>query len=102
MRHALLAATVIVICVMCRGPAFAQSARQKALLDQMLQLLPKSEPWEQWLRKSRELPPDFEALPAQFFLPDPLRLSDGDMVGLNDWPRHRHELLNLFQYYVIG
>jgi hypothetical protein len=41
-------------------------------LAQLRRLLPECEPWEEWLRASGELPPDFDALPSQPALPDPL------------------------------
>src|SRR5262245_39965314 len=46
---------------------------QQALLKEILGLLPKSEPWEKWLQATGTMPPDFKALPAVPYLPDPLR-----------------------------
>jgi dienelactone hydrolase len=87
----------------CAQPAsVAAAARQRALLDELLRILPKSEPWEQWLKTSGELPPDFEALPSVPFLPDPLRRADGSLATREQWPQQRADLLNLFQRYVLG
>ena len=76
---------------------------QKQVLDQMLQIFPRSEPWEKWLRDSGELPPDFRRLPASAYLPNPMRFSDGrDVMTLPQWYQRRQELLRLFQHWVLG
>ena len=82
--------------------AFAQGPTPHETLAAMLRLFPKSEPWEAWLKRTGELPPNFDALSDQAFLPDPLRFSDGSTVRREDWPRRRQELLTLFQRYVFG
>src|SRR5687767_7403790 len=82
--------------------AFCQSPTPQETLEALRRLLPKSEPWEAWLRKTGELPPNFDALPDYAFLPDPLRLMDGGEVRREDWPQRRQELLTLFQRYVTG
>lgn len=78
------------------------NAKQKQLLADMLRLFPKSEPWQDWLKGTGFLPPDFDTLPATPFLPDPLRFANGKEVKLEEWPRRRQELLTLFQQYIIG
>ncbi len=81
----------------------ADTNRQRATLDELLRVLPKSAAWEQWLEKSGELPPDFSALPSQPFLPDPLQFQNGAAVtGKRDWAKRREELLKLLQHYVTG
>ncbi len=71
-------------------------------LVQLRAMLPPSPPWEKWLDQTKELPPDFDAMPSVPFLPDPLRFANGYEVKKDDWPRRRQELLKLFQYYVTG
>jgi len=78
------------------------SGKQKELLDQILHTLPKSEPWEEWLKKTGAHPPDFDKLPSVPFLPDPLRFTSGRQANWKDWPKRREELLALFQHYVTG
>src|SRR2546421_4730950 len=46
--------------------------KQRADLEQLHRILPKSEAWEAWLQRTGELPPDFEAMPSRPGLPDPL------------------------------
>jgi hypothetical protein len=96
----------LALCVSCfeaSGATLTKSSpRQQELLDEMLRRFPKSEPWEQWLKRTGELPPDFDALPSIPFLPDPLRFQNGAEVKRSDWPGRRQELLGLFQNYVLG
>src|SRR2546425_389802 len=83
---------------------FAQTnAKQKEALEQMLQMFPKSEPWESWLQKARVLPPNFQALPSIPFLPDPLRFEGGrEVKSREEWPKRRQAILTSFQQYIIG
>ncbi|MBN2508155.1 MAG: prolyl oligopeptidase family serine peptidase [Verrucomicrobia bacterium] len=84
-------------------PATPASIASRAdALAHMRRLFPPSEPWEQWLRQSRELPPDFNLLPSTPFLPDPLRFADGGEARKEEWPRRRRELLVLIQHYLTG
>src|SRR5262245_48564859 len=76
--------------------------KQKEILDQILRTLPKSEPWEQWLKQTGAMPPDFDKLPSVPFLPDPLVFANGRKVAWSDWPKRREELLGVFQHYVTG
>jgi pimeloyl-ACP methyl ester carboxylesterase len=80
-------------------PAFAA---EPETIQELRRLLPKSEPWERWLENAKPTPPDFEKLPSVPYLPDPLRFANGKEVKKEDWLRRRRELLELFQYYVIG
>ncbi len=78
-------------------------ARRLAHRDELLRMLPKSAAWEAWLERTGELPPDFDALPGEAGLPDPLRFADGRPVKNGTaWRQRREELLALFQEYVIG
>jgi len=59
--------------------------------------------WETWLRQSGELPPDFDALPTNAFLPDVLLLNNGSRVTTREeWLQRRDEVLDLLQHYQLG
>jgi hypothetical protein len=59
--------------------------------------------WETWLRQSGELPPDFDALPTNAFLPDVLLFNDGSRVRTPEgWPQRREEILDILQHYQLG
>jgi len=94
--------TVLLCAAFTLSAAGPPTDQQKATLKETLHLLPRSEPWEKWLQASGTMPPDFDALPAKPFLPDPLRFVSGQEAKREDWPRRRAELLALFQFYVTG
>lgn len=103
MRNRLLpvAAGVAFALSLAAAPA-PPTQKQQELLDQILRTLPRSEPWEQWLKATGEMPPDFDKLPGTPFLPDPLLFAHGRRASWSDWPKRREELLGLFQHYVTG
>lgn len=72
-------------------------------LDWMNRTLPEVPEWTEWQRSTGTLPPDFESLPRQNSLPDPLRFVDGRRVtSAADWPARRAEIRSLFERYVTG
>ncbi len=54
------------------------------------------------MEATKPTPPDFDKSPSIAYLPDPLRFANGKEVKKEDWLRRRRELLDFFQYYVIG
>ena len=80
----------------------APASPPKETVAEILRLLPKSEPWEKWVKASGVQPPDFAALANRPYLPDPVRFANGKEVKRKEWPRRRQELLALFRHYVIG
>ena len=81
-------------------------SKRQGYLDQLRRILPESKPWEEWLERSGELPPDFEALPSVQGLPDPLvRVVDGREETVDTpeaWAARRDELEALFQRWILG
>jgi dienelactone hydrolase len=72
-------------------------------LDDLLHMLPPSGPWEKWLKDTGAQPPDFDIQLGVAELPDPFLFSDGTLVkSRSDWTRRRVQLLDLFQFYVLG
>ncbi len=43
---------------------------------------PEDFTWRDWLKRTGELPPDFDELPSLPFLPDPLILDQGERIFL--------------------
>ncbi len=86
-------------------PPDDEAARRREL-ERILRILPKSEPWEDWLKKSGELPPDFSRLPSVPGLPDPLSVVRDGKPALvrapEEWPARRAELLSLVHHYILG
>lgn len=89
-------------------PAAAQDAsteRRKRDLDHLLQvLLPSRTPatgrinahdktWEEWIRRTGALPPDFDSMPSHSELPDPLLMYENGRTRpvktAADWERQK-------------
>jgi pimeloyl-ACP methyl ester carboxylesterase len=71
--------------------------------DKLLQILPPAPAFQQWLDKSNELPPDFDAFPRINGLPDPLKFLDGKPVRTaQQWKSRRAEIRQLFEKYDLG
>lgn len=90
-----------------QGPTLPPTSQfmvaRAALMQQLIRVLPASEPWEQWLKASGELPPDFDLMPGRAGLPEALEFANGSPVqAVAQWPSRRQELLNLFQYLIWG
>jgi dienelactone hydrolase len=98
-------ACLLFLCVCISFGQDAVTARRKQTLEQLLTLLGPSNrkasarinavdrSWEDWVRRTGELPPDFDSMPSQPFLPDPL---DGvktreDWAKRKAWIRAQHE-----------
>ncbi len=59
--------------------------------------------FDDWLASSKQLPPDFDALPKHNGLPDPLKFLDGREVRTAaEWPARRQEIFDLEQKYQLG
>ena len=59
--------------------------------------------WESWLSQSGELPPDFDALPTNAFLPEVLQFVDGQPVETEyAWQTRRQEVLEILRTYQLG
>jgi dienelactone hydrolase len=91
---------------------------RRRTLDELLQMLQPSRPpatgrinafdrtWEDWLRRTGELPPDFDAMPSIPDLPDPLVLREGGKtVPVTTpalWARQRQALRADVQHWIFG
>lgn len=62
--------------------------------------------WEDWARRTGELPPDFEAMPSRAFLPDPLVSTEpgaaGPITTPAQWERQRRWIKAQFEQWVFG
>ena len=71
--------------------------------DKLLQILPPVPSFDAWLKKTNALPPDFNSLPRNNSLPDPLTFLNGRTVTTAaQWTARRDEISNLSQKYVWG
>src|ERR1700689_5336607 len=85
-------------------PASAMTEQERReYLDKLLKILPPAPQFQQWLDKTGELPPDFDALPRMNGLPAPLKFLDGKPVkNAADWKARRAEIWSLYQKYDLG
>src|SRR5271156_4956559 len=97
-------AAVSLIALALIQPASSMSEQERReYRDKLLKILPPAPQFQQWLDKTGELPPDFDALPRMNGLPDPLKYLDGRPVrNAADWKARRAEIWNLYQKYDLG
>jgi dienelactone hydrolase len=113
-------AVLLGACVLCglRAGGADTTSRQRAELDVMERCLLPSRPaqngrmnahdrtWEDWQRRTGELPPDFSQLPSRPFLPDPLVSDDGPrgrpITTSQQWSARRQWLRSQFEQWVYG
>jgi len=62
--------------------------------------------WEDWVKRTGELPPDFDSMPSTSGLPDPLMLRDGGrqipITNPEQWKRQRQWIRSQFEHWVFG
>jgi hypothetical protein len=89
--------------------------KQIALRDQLLRILSPSrvpadgrlnaqdKTWEEWLRRTGELPPDFDSLPSIPGLPDPLIGPNAETITTSDeWTRNKPRLRKAIEHWMFG
>ncbi len=76
---------------------------RREYLKKLQAILPDVKAFDDWLAKTGELPPDFDALPRNNRLPEPLQFLNGKPVRTNDeWQARRAEIREQFQKYILG
>ena len=92
----------------------AQEEKRRESLDQIVRVLrPSRTPadgrinardktWDEWLRRSGELPPDFDRLSSTPGLPDPLMTERGPVRTRAEWERQRPELRRQIEHWIFG
>jgi len=62
--------------------------------------------WRDWLKRTGELPPDYDELPSLPFLPDPLIIDEGGknipVETISQWNVKRMEMIQLAQRWITG
>jgi pimeloyl-ACP methyl ester carboxylesterase len=86
-----------------RPSAAMTPEERRQYLEKLQQILPDVPSFREWLQKSGELPPDFDAFPRINGLPDPLKYLDGRPVRTaQEWSQRRAEIKQLFEKYQLG
>ena len=93
--------------------------RRKGYLETLQKILPRTttheltgrmnggdKNWEAWVARTGELPPDFESMPSDNFLPDPLVRIEGatrtPIATLEQWAEQRRWIRAQFEHWVYG
>lgn len=86
------------------GSLWSMTVEQRRdYLDHLQQILPTNSTFNEWLDKTKALPPDFDALPRVNGLPDPLTFLNGKKVKTPaDWQKRRAEIIKYYELYDIG
>ena len=75
----------------------------RAHLEWMLTSLPNAPQFNEWQKRTGELPPDFDAFPRNNFLPEPLTFMNGRVVrNASDWTARRAEIRQLLEKWDVG
>ncbi len=112
--------TVSLLAILALSSANAQDriAARRATLEELQKvLLPTrtlspgrinahDKTWEDWVRRTGELPPDFDAMPSTADLPDPLALEEnGRRVPITtreQWERKRRWIRDQVEHWIFG
>ena len=93
---------------------FGQDKRRATLDELLTTLRPSHAPadgrlnaqdktWEDWVRRTGELPPDFDSLPSIPGLPDPLTAPNGKAItSPEEWARQKPRLREEIQHWMFG
>ena len=90
------------------APEAGSLAKRKLILENLQRrLLPvtKGDAFNDFLKRERELPPDFDAMPSQFFLPDPMswvEQGQARRATLASWPQRRQQIAELTEHWLLG
>jgi len=106
MRTACVLAAVVAGVSAYFSAGAADTPGRNAVMESLLRMLPQSQAWEQWLRQSQEVPPDFDSMPSIPGLPDPLQLRSTTpwrrLRSPEEWAAKRREVLASFDRYILG
>jgi len=62
--------------------------------------------WRDWLKRTGELPPDFDQMPSLPFLPDPLIIDEGGknipVETTQQWQMKRSQMMQQTQHWITG
>jgi len=98
-----LSAMLLGTCAQAQTQAPMSDPDRAEYREKLLRILPPDPPFDEWLKKTNALPPDFNSLSRQNSLPDPLTFLNGKKVATAaQWPARREEISTLQQKYVWG
>lgn len=90
------------------APEAGSLAKKRLILENLqrrLQPLAKGDAFNDFLKREGELPPDFDLMPSQFFLPDPVSWVEqghARQATLANWPQRRQQIADLTEKWLLG
>src|SRR5262245_51461722 len=91
-----------------QAPKAGSLAKRKLILENLqrrLQPLAKGDAFNDFLKREGELPPDFDLIPSQFFLPDPVswvEQGQARKATLDNWSERRQQIAELTEKWLLG
>lgn len=58
--------------------------------------------WNDWQKRTGELPPDFSLLPSSYDLPDPLLLNGKPIASIAEWEQKKEWIREEYQHWISG
>ena len=98
-------------------PSITDTSKQREVLRKILSTMPPDrtsngrvsfldETFHDWLRRTGELPPDFDRMPSIPFLPDPLIIDEGTrnipVKTREQWNEKRQWMKDQLEHYITG
>ena len=99
------------------APRPTDTLKQMAILEKILAVMPPDRTsngrvsfldatFQDWLKRTGELPPDFDNMPSIPFLPDPLIIDEGKsnvpVKTMEQWKEKRKWMKDQLEYYITG
>ncbi len=116
-RFCLYLCGLALICSALSPTGYGDQITRQTYLEQLQSVLPQERPdrgrvtpldvtWQDWLERTGELPPDFDAMPSIPFLPDPLLLDEGEknipVTTIAQWREKRDWMSKEIQHWITG
>lgn len=76
--------------------------KSSELLSEIKHYLVTYEYWNDWLKETGELPPDFDRMPSIPHLPDPFNFQGSRITQKSQWEAQRTRILEAYKYYIMG
>ena len=105
---------MILLLLLALLPGVHAQGNREETLRQLLRVLRPSRPpangrinahdktWEDWIRRTGELPPDFDSMPSIPGLPDPLMTQKGPVKTSAEWQEQKKRLRGLVEQWMFG
>ena len=110
MRHLIFLITFLLSAVFSSAQDVRQQYFQESLLinekvrrsESRLRVSLQDSTWDDWQKRTGELPPDFSKIASIPGLPDPLLLGNERVKTAGQWEQKKAQIRELYQYWISG